>query len=80
MKDQCDFEVCGFWGGRIFFKRDDAKFSLPKSLPKADMIILLRVEEEECNDIRREIYREVQDKVWDNNDYENFVEGSVRKF
>jgi hypothetical protein len=49
------FEILGYWENNIFFRLAGKIIVLDKRLPKEDLILYLKVEPEDCKELKNEI-------------------------
>lgn len=47
-----DFDVLGYWKDEIYFRHDGKTIMIKKTLPKEDLILKLKVEPEECKELK----------------------------
>jgi len=49
---QEQFDILGFWDDEIYFRLNDDIIMLKKRLPREDMILKLKVEPEDCKELK----------------------------
>jgi hypothetical protein len=74
---QEQFEIIGFFGDIIYFKIEEKLVTISNKLPKADLILRLKIEPEDIKSIRDEILVQASKKPLTYEDKEKLIKGKV---